>query len=81
MARTGAAAAVAVRMSDAMRCDGRSANKSARACRCRTRRENRTANNIRNCKINIIVVTRFSVPSPERIVQQDRQRQPRGQCA
>lgn len=46
MARTGAAAAaaVAVRMSDAMRCDGRSANKSARACRGRTRRENRTAN-------------------------------------
>lgn len=31
-----------------MRCDGRSANKSARACRGRTRRENRTANNIRN---------------------------------
>jgi len=70
------------------RCDGRSANKSARACRGRTRRENRTANKIFVITILlfIIVVARFSVPSdlpsPERIVEQDRQqRQPRGQCA
>jgi len=70
-----------------VRCDGRSANESARACRGRTRRENRTAKIIRNNNIIIVivVVARFSVPSdfpsPEQIVVKDRQRQPRGRCA